>query len=139
MKRIRTIMATVLALGAAVAAAGPASADPAGTNAWWDCPVGYFCAWYNADGVDIGGNEKPEFYGKAGAPDLRKFDLNDHVYSVYNRTGQTWCAYPDNNSTDVNGPGKFPDPWPIGNWQGNTSRYNMQGVISSLEAGPCHR
>lgn len=142
MKRIVSITAAALSLGAIMATASPVSADPAstlhpaGVTAWWDCPDGYFCAWYKADGVDSGGNNKPEFMGTSRAPDLTAFGLNDHVWSVWNRTGVTWCAYPDINFSDVNG-SAAPNPWPIGDWRGNTSQYHEQGVISSVRRGSC--
>jgi hypothetical protein len=135
-------MVTVLTLGAAMTVGTTASAAPAdtgsevGTQAWWDCPDGYFCAWYNVDGIDRGGNNTPEFYGKSVASDLTDFDLNDHVFSVWNRTGVVWCAYPDINHSDVNG-SAAPNPWPVGNWRGNTSQYGMQNAISSLRRGAC--
>ena len=137
MKRILTLMITMLTLGAALIAANPASAAPASAeqivtvDAWWDCPEGRFCAWYDTDG-----NGEPRYVGTERAPDLRDFRLNDHVWSVWNRTGVVWCAFPDINSTDVNG-SAAPNPWPIGNWRGNTSQYGMQNVISSLRRGAC--
>ena len=139
MKRILTHLAAMVALGAAMTVAAPASAgaqDAVGIQAWWDCPDGYFCAWYLEDGVDSGGNNKPEFMGKSQAPDLQDFKLNDHVWSVWNRTGVTWCAYPDINFADVNGK-TAPNPWPIGNWMGNTSQYGMKNYISSVRRGAC--
>lgn len=143
MKRVLAHLVTMVALGAGVAVAAPASAAPAGTQdgfgvqAWWDCPPDRFCAWYLTDGNDSGGNNTPEFVGQTGAPDLTKFNLNDHVWSVKNRTGDLWCAYPDINYSDVNGPNAKPNPWPISQWQGNTSQYGMQNVISSVRKGAC--
>lgn len=137
MRRIFAIMVTVLAFGAAMVVGVPASATPAdggtgvSTQAWWDCPDNYFCAWYSTNGNDR------MFYGQSGAPDLNDFELNDHVWSVWNRTGVVWCAYPDINYSDVNGSSAAPNPWPVGNWQGNTSQYGMQGAISSLRRGAC--
>ncbi len=138
MKRILALVSTVLALGAVMTVASPASAVPAdagrsvGAEFWWDCPDGYFCAWYLENGEG-----EPRFVGQVRAPDLREFRLNDHVWSVWNRTGVVWCAYPDINFSDVNGSNRAPDPWPIGNWQGNTSRYGQQHVISSVRRGAC--
>lgn len=120
------------------ASATPADAKSGvGAEAWWDCPDGYFCAWYYENGVDRGGDGKPDFYGRSGAPDLRDFGLNDHVWSVWNRSGELWCTYPDVNYADVNGR-TSPNPWPVSNnWRGNTREYNMQNVISSLRRGAC--
>ena len=137
MKRIIAIVITMLALCAGMAVVSPVSAAPAGTERsvgaeyWWDCPDGYFCAWYLENGEG-----EPRFVGQVRAPDLREFRLNDHVWSVWNRTGVTWCAYPDINFSDING-SAAPNPWPVGNWQGNTSQYNRQNVISSLRRGVC--
>ncbi|MEU7524393.1 peptidase inhibitor family I36 protein [Saccharothrix sp. NPDC042600] len=138
MKRLFSTVAAMLML--AVMTVGTASATPAntgpGAEAWWDCPDGYFCAWYYEDGADRGSDGKPDFYGRVGAPDLREFGLNDHVWSVWNRTGEVWCTYPDINYADLNG-GTSPNPWAVGNWRGNTRQYNMQNVISSLRRGSC--
>jgi peptidase inhibitor family I36 len=137
-KRIFSIVATVLAFGAAMSTASPASAVPAGTGggvgtegsvgtqAWWDCPDGYFCAWRETDG----NGAMARFQTRA--PDLREFNLNDHVWSVWNRTGVVWCAYPDINFASISG-----TPWPVGNWRGNTSAYGRSAVISSVRRGAC--
>lgn len=143
MKRVLALVVTMMALSTGLTVASSASAAPAdqegpiGVTAWWDCPEGYFCAWRKTNGDDSDGNNKPEFMGKVGAPDLNEFKLNDHVWSVWNRTGVVWCAYPDNNYSDVNGKDKAPNPWPIGNWRGNTSEYSMQNYISSFRRGAC--
>ncbi|MEV0680261.1 peptidase inhibitor family I36 protein [Actinosynnema sp. NPDC050436] len=137
MKRIAVIILSVLALGGVTAGTSPASATTAtmaestgqdvGTQAWWDCPDEWFCIWYDTDG-----NGKMARFQK-GAPDLRKFEpLHDHVWSAWNRTGETWCVFRDINYARVSG-----QPWPVGNWRGNTSQYGMQNVISSLRRGGC--
>ncbi|MGW4064075.1 peptidase inhibitor family I36 protein [Amycolatopsis sp. NPDC004747] len=111
---------------ATLAVVAPAGSAQASTDAWWDCPDGWFCAWYSTDG----NGAMARF--QSGAPDLREFNLNDHVWSVWNRTGVVWCTFADINYASVSG-----SPWPVGNWRGNTSQYNRQNTISSLRRGAC--
>lgn len=92
-------------------------------TAYQDCPVGWFCAWEHA-----GGHGRMARF-QTGSDDLRDFDLNDQISSVWNRTGRTFCTW-----LNINRDGST---WPVGNWQGNTSTYNRNDNISSLRVGGC--
>ncbi|MEV5913515.1 peptidase inhibitor family I36 protein [Streptomyces chartreusis] len=92
-------------------------------TAYQDCPVGWFCAWEDAGGW----GRMARF--QTGSDDLRDFNLNDQISSVWNRTGRTFCTW-----LNINRDGA---PWPVGNWQGNTSQYNRNDNISSLHVGAC--
>ncbi|MFE9610844.1 peptidase inhibitor family I36 protein [Streptomyces sp. NPDC006012] len=91
--------------------------------AYQDCPVGWFCAWEDAGGW----GRMARF--QVGSDDLRDFNLNDQISSVWNRTGKTFCTW-----LNINRDGAT---WPVGNWQGNTSQYNRNDNISSLWVGAC--
>ncbi|SMD27098.1 Peptidase inhibitor family I36 [Kibdelosporangium aridum] len=69
-----------------------------------------------------------------GDADLRSPapDWNDRIRSLWNRTGNVWCTFRDINYASLSG-----DPWPVGNWRGNTAQYNMDMKISSLRPGRC--
>ncbi|WP_167406312.1 peptidase inhibitor family I36 protein [Amycolatopsis thailandensis] len=129
----------MLGLAALVAAGGTSTvqAAPATGNGgasitnYDDCPVGAFCGW---DYLNGNGSIKiwtgPDSDLRSPAP-----SWNDRIRSVWNRTGAVWCTFPDINYADVTtGP---PNPWPVGNWRGNTALYNMDMNISSLRPGRC--
>lgn len=92
-------------------------------TAYQDCPVGWFCVWEDAGGW----GRMARF--QTGSDDLRDFNLNDQISSVWNRTGKTFCTW-----LNINRDGAT---WPVGNWQGNTSQYNRNDNISSLRVGGC--
>lgn len=92
-------------------------------TAYQDCPVGWFCAWEDAGGL----GRMARF--QTGSDDLRDFNLNDQISSVWNRTGRTFCTW-----LNINRDGAT---WAVGNWQGNTSQYNRNDNISSLHVGAC--
>ncbi|MEU6301183.1 peptidase inhibitor family I36 protein [Streptomyces chartreusis] len=126
-----TSLCTALGLAAAgvVASAPIAQASTATVErdvtitAYQDCPVGWFCAWEDAGGW----GRMARF--QTGSDDLRDFNLNDQISSVWNRTGRTFCTW-----LNINRDGAT---WPVGNWQGNTSQYNRNDNISSLHVGAC--
>ncbi|WP_084434706.1 peptidase inhibitor family I36 protein [Kibdelosporangium aridum] len=94
-----------------------------------DCPVGRFCVWDHLNGY---GSIK--IIDPGGDADLRSPapDWNDRIRSLWNRTGNVWCTFRDINYASLSG-----DPWPVGNWRGNTAQYNMDMKISSLRPGRC--
>ncbi|MET8685405.1 peptidase inhibitor family I36 protein [Streptomyces sp. NPDC004732] len=112
----------LVSVPAAQASTAPAATDVSIT-AYQDCPVGWFCAWEDAGGW----GRMARF--QVGSDDLRDFDLNDQISSVWNRTGKTFCTW-----LNINRDGAT---WPVGNWQGNTSQYNRNDNISSLRVGAC--
>jgi hypothetical protein len=127
MRRFKNL-STVLGVTAAltVAAASSAQAAPAGADSvtsYSDCPTGWFCVWDGPGGTGAFARFQ------TGAADLRAFDLNDKISSLWNRTGVVWCTY-----TDINYGGST---WPVGNWQGNTAQYSRDNTISSLHRGGC--
>ncbi|CAM5714983.1 hypothetical protein SALBM135S_09773 [Streptomyces alboniger] len=105
------------ALTVPAAAAAP-PAPPVAITAYQDCPVGWFCVWEHADGQ----GRMARF--RTGSDDLRDFNLNDQISSVWNRTGGRFCTW-----LNINRDGAT---WPVGNWQGNTSQYNRNDNISSV-------
>lgn len=118
------LAALVMITPATAAEAAPAGGDgTASVQAYSDCPVGWFCAWENADGQ----GRMARF--QIGSDDLRDFNLNDQISSVWNRTGVGWCTW-----LNINRDG---GPWPVGNWRGNTSQYHRNDNISSLHTGAC--
>ncbi|MGW3955231.1 peptidase inhibitor family I36 protein [Streptomyces sp. NPDC004752] len=92
-------------------------------TAYQDCPVGWFCAW-----EDEGGWGRMARF-QLGSDDLRDFNLNDQISSVWNRTGKTFCTWLNINRDGAS--------WPVGNWRGNTAQYNRNDNISSLWVGKC--
>lgn len=114
-----------LAMSVVLTAPAAQAAQPAPTSitAYQDCPVGWFCAWEDAGGW----GRMARF--QLGSDDLRDFNLNDQISSVWNRTGKTFCTW-----LNINRDGAT---WPVGNWQGNTSLYNRNDNISSLWVGAC--
>lgn len=88
-----------------------------------DCPAGWFCAYEDPNGL----GRMARF--QLGSDDLRDFNLNDQISSVWNRRGLNFCTWL--NIQEDGG------PWEVGNWQGNTSQYNRDNNISSLWVGGC--
>lgn len=116
-----------LAAVGTIAATPTAQASTTTITAYQDCPVGWFCVWEDAGGW----GRMARF--QMGSDDLRDFDLNDQISSVWNRTGGKFCTW-----LNINRDGAV---WPVGNWQGNTSQYNRNDNISSVwvptAAAPC--
>ncbi|MEU8958046.1 peptidase inhibitor family I36 protein [Streptomyces sp. NPDC048518] len=111
----------LVAVPAAQASTAPAA--DVSITAYQDCPVGWFCAWEDAGGW----GRMARF--QLGSDDLRDFDLNDQISSVWNRTGKTFCTW-----LNINRDGAT---WPVGNWRGDTSQYHRNDNISSLRVGAC--
>ncbi|MEV8334708.1 peptidase inhibitor family I36 protein [Streptomyces niveus] len=106
------------------AQASPTSPGTGATiTAYQDCPVGYFCAW-----ADRGGWGAMARF-QLGSDDLRDFNLNDKISSVWNRTGNTFCTWLNINRDGAS--------WAVGNWRGDTVQYNREDNISSLWVGSC--
>ncbi len=130
MQRFTALCAAVGLAAAGVVASVPTAQASATTverdvsiTAYQDCPVGWFCAWEDAGGW----GRMVRF--QTGSDDLRDFNMNDQISSVWNRTGRTFCTW-----LNINRDGAT---WPVGNWQGNTSQYNRNDNISSLRVGAC--
>lgn len=130
MKRLTGLCAAVGLAAVGVVASVPAAQASTTTvktsfsiTAYQDCPVGWFCAW-----ADTGGLGKMARF-QTGSDDLRDFNLNDQISSVWNRTGNLFCTW-----LNINRDGAT---WPVGNWQGNTSQYSRDNNISSLWVGAC--
>ncbi|GEM_PF-1530372 len=128
----------LLAIGAVAAAAallGPttpvaASAESAHVTsaqarAAYSCPPGYFCIYWGRNGTG------PRLALKQGVRDLKHVaggKLDNHVLSVWNRSGRNWCLYEHGNR------------WPKGdhqlyprNFQGSTREFGWK--VS--QAQPC--
>ncbi|PSK64009.1 hypothetical protein B0E53_04029 [Micromonospora sp. MH33] len=92
MKRKRTFLATVLAVGLAGLLAPLVSPSPA-SAAQSDCPSNEFCLWkdinFTGSRTVLDGSYFPwlEIQG----------DWNDKASSAYNRSGNTWCLYEHSN------------------------------------------
>ncbi|MFO7251992.1 MAG: peptidase inhibitor family I36 protein [Actinomycetes bacterium] len=128
----------LLALGAVAAATtllGPttpvaasaesAHAKPAQARAAYACSPGHFCIYWGRNGTG------PRLELRRGVRDLKHVAggrLNDHVLSVWNRSGRNWCLYEHGNR------------WPKGQHQlyprsfrGNTGAFGYK--VS--QAQPC--
>ncbi|MEV6715802.1 peptidase inhibitor family I36 protein [Lentzea sp. NPDC051208] len=129
MRSMKSALAAAVGATALILTALPATAQSGAGDvsiaAWEGCDPGEFCVYEHANGV---GPKRAAFQYRA--PDLRAFNLNDQVSSVWNRTGQTWCTF-----LDINYGGAT---WPVGaGWKGNSGVYNRNDNISSLRAGTC--
>lgn len=129
-RRFTGLCAALGLTAAAVAASTPtAQAAPAtvrtgvSISSYSDCPRGWFCAYEHRDGL----GRMARF--QKGAADLRDFNLNDQISSVFNNlgNGQTFCTFLDINFNGAT--------WLVGNWRGNTAQYHRDENISSLALG----
>ncbi|MEU7002379.1 peptidase inhibitor family I36 protein [Nonomuraea sp. NPDC046570] len=85
--RIRRVKAALLAAAAAMAFTAPAAHTQARA---WACDPWAFCGYY------FNGGEGAHLSLKRGASDLLEVAqgrLSDHVWSVKNISGRTWCLY----------------------------------------------
>ncbi|MFE3598566.1 peptidase inhibitor family I36 protein [Streptomyces sp. NPDC059096] len=120
----KAALCAALGLAAAALAAMPtAQASPSTAATYDDCPAGWFCAWEHKDGQ----GKMVRFQN--GVKKLSDFGMNDKISSVWNRSGQIFCTYLDNDYKGAT--------WAVGTWKGNTSQYNRNDNISSLRAGEC--
>ncbi|MFI6698089.1 peptidase inhibitor family I36 protein [Streptomyces sp. NPDC050509] len=120
----KAALCAALGLAAVAMAAMPtAQASPTTARTYADCPAGWFCAWEHE-----GGKGKMVRF-QNGVKKLSDFGMNDKISSVWNRSGQIFCTYLDNNYKGAT--------WAVGSWQGNTAKYHRNDNISSLRAGEC--